>query len=244
VSLCPAWADNQRSFVWFRDAVSGSLIQRKQKSSNCFLHAPIIAYHYQLRRHDPSSPAIDIRQFIVRSLPPVLLSKLICGVGGGWSRDIFNMLLQPPAQTFVVSTVQEIRDSLRTCGPGLVCNFRVEREFRSNKHKLSFCGAFTSALEGLHSMVVVGFREDASGHCTHLLLQNWWRKQFVEVDEAYLQAADATVVFTRKQVVSNPSFTLPTTDIWAEAKYDRDDLQPDEIHPEDFYIPYQGENLE
>jgi len=48
---------------------------------------------------------------------------------------------------------------------------------------------------GNHALALVGHRQDETGRM-FFLLQDWWKKkQFVEVDESYLNVSGATVYF-------------------------------------------------
>ncbi len=63
---------------------------------------------------------------------------------------------------------------------------------------------------GHHAMVMVGARRDAASGQLFFLLQNWWpRKQFVEVDAAYLSACRALVYFVATPQPHMPA-ALPT----------------------------------
>ncbi len=231
VSHHPQW-DIGRSWVFFRDDESirernNILIQRRQLSGNCYIHGPIVCHHYLMCKYMAAHEvpvAIDIRKFILRVLPVPHLAKLICHVGGGSSREIFKMLLEPRSDIFAVSQFTDICTNLLKYGPALVTGFGIEKRFRNDE--TSYSGALSGRVDGSHSMVAIGFRTDEQGNI-YILFQNWWNKQFVECDASYFQDCGATALFTRKQVRSIPPFSV-TTDQYAEAEWDGDDLAPEE----------------
>ena len=60
-------------------------------------------------------------------------------------------------------------------------------------------------------MLVIGSHTDNSTGKRWYLLQNWWKqKQFVQVDEEYLKASEATVYFVETPQQGIPS-DFPTT---------------------------------
>lgn len=229
----PEWQDEQKSWLFFRDhpdvkTKTDVLIQRRQLSGNCYIHGPIVAHRYLLHRTNPGpQPTIDVRHFILKSLRMELLSKLITHVGGGSSREIFKMLLEPDSALFSTSCITSICAHLRTLGPGLVTNFNVERYFHTSD-VVSYKGKFRTTVDGSHSMVCVGYRKE--GESVFLLMQNWWsNKQFLECDEVYFEEAAASMWFSRKNPVTFPTFPcMLTMAEYAEADSDADDLAPEE----------------
>ena len=227
---------NGDNFVFFRDhpAVHGKpniLIQRKQNSGNCYIHGPIVLHHYLMcRTNQDPQPSIDIRKFILSNLRVESLSKLITHVGGGSSREILKMLLEPDSAIFVASIPDEVCRNLHRYGPGLITNFNIEHKFRSEQ--VSYSGKFTSPVQGSHSMVCVGYRKQIihSKETIFFLMQNWWEnKQFVECDSDYLEESCASVWFTRKQHVTLPAFSSTTMAEYAEAEQlDGDDYALEE----------------
>jgi len=54
-------------------------------------------------------------------------------------------------------------------------------------------------------MVLLGHRYDKIKNKQYFLLQNWWKnKQFVEVDEDYLEKCGAVITF-----IKTPQFSIP-----------------------------------
>jgi len=227
------WDDVSQSYVWFRDECKNALIQRVQLSGNCYIHGPVVALRYAMCKFMDNPPTVDIRKFILQNLHAHLLSKLICNVGGGSSREIFKILLGPQPQLIQETDPSKICQYIRMYGPGLVCNFSVERAFRINNDKRHFSGSFTSDVEGSHSMVVVGYRHVKTENDKvrlFLLLQNWWqRRQFIEIDEPYFRDSEAVVLFTAKNLTNFPMIFDSTMAEYAEADVEfGDDELPEE----------------
>lgn len=240
VSHHPEWHERHANvFVFFRDHPSvknkpGVLIQRTQLSGNCYIQGAVVHRHYLVCRTNSDilpQPAIDIRKFILVNLRADLLSRLFTHVGGGSSHEIAQLLLSPNPSLFSASSVADITKMLRRWGPGLVTNFSIENSFLRDSTRVTYRGAFTSEIQGRHSMVCIGSREAEDG-AVLLLLQNWWpQKQFVEIDQAYLEQSGASIWFSRKEHIPvSPAFPCTMTMAeYAEAGYiDGDDLAPEE----------------
>lgn len=228
----PEWANPDTSFIFFRDDPSiqnkpGVLIQRRQLSGNCYIHGPIVAHHYLLSKNVSVPVAIGIREFILCTLPSNLLAKLIVNYGGGSSREIFKMLLQPRSTLYSVTNFNEMCEKIRTIGPALLTGFAIEKRFRNDE--IYYTGCYTTPIEGSHSMVGVGFRKDPATNEIFLLVQNWWQhKQFLVLDADYFGESGATALFPKYPVTCVPAFSSLTTAEYAEAGCDGDDLLPEE----------------
>jgi hypothetical protein len=71
--------------------------------------------------------------------------------------------------------------------------------------KRHFYIAPTGKTIGFHAMVLVGHRYEKCKNKLYFLLQNWWKnKQFIEVDEDYLEISGANITF-----IKTPQFSIP-----------------------------------
>jgi hypothetical protein len=229
----PAWNDEKETFVFFRDhpcvtTKYGILIQRKQLSGNCYIHAPIVSHYYAMCMRYPDAKPVDIRAYILRHLDSEHLGKLITKCGGGASRHIFKNLIGNKATLLITgfnSHQNDILENLKLYGPGLVSGFQIERKFQKAEVS-SYQGSFSSDSIGSHSLVLVGFRVDEKGK-EFVLLQNWWSMlQFVECDSEYFSASGATIYFCQGDISQHDFLT--TSAVYDEANYDCDDRCPDE----------------
>jgi hypothetical protein len=230
----PEWStDNKTNFVFFRDHPrivnkGNVLIQRRQLSGNCYVHGPILASYYIMCMLYPDAQPIDIRTYILRHLDPEHLGKMITHCGGGSSRHVFQSLIGSKATLIVTgfnSHQNEIKQHMADFGCGLVSGFQIERKFRVSE-QASYSGGFTSEVIGSHSMVLIGFRTDATGR-QFCLLQNFWKvKQFVEVDAEYFANSGAVIYFCKGEITPHEFKT--SNAVYEEGDYDHDDQFPDE----------------
>jgi hypothetical protein len=230
----PAWNDEKESFVFFRDhpcvtTKYGILIQRKQLSGNCFIHAPIVAHYYAMCMRYPEAKPVDIRAYILRHLDSEHLAKLITRCGGGSSRHIFNNLIGESATLLITGFnvyQNDILENLKLYGIGLVTGFQIERKFQKSE-SCSHQGKFSTDIIGNHAMVLIGYRIDETGK-QFVLLQNWWEKlQFVECDAEYFAASGATIYFCKGDISEHDFMT--TSAVYDEGNYDCDDNCPEEM---------------
>lgn len=219
----PHWGTSEKSFVFFRDHHDiqhrpNVLIQRRQKSGNCYIHGPIVAYYYLQAMRSQDAKPVDIRKFVLQHLDVEHLSKVITRVGGGASRYVFQTLVGDRAKMFPCGfsdNNNDVEENLRKYGPGLITGFQVEQKFHGDS--ASHGGAFHGPVLGSHSMVLVGIRRDENNK-PWILIQNWWRsKQFCEVDSTYFTSANATILFC-KGLIGKSEFTTRA------AAYDEADL--------------------
>lgn len=208
-SKYPVWNDPSKSFVFHRDHKmvsnkAGVLEQRAQLSGLCYIHGPDMVQHYCVSMHTPESAGmIDISKMIRETFDAKELEKHIFDDVGGNSWIMLKRILQPKSIVFA-SHITMYAEDLKQYGTGLVSLFEVHPEFL-DMHVHSHAGTPTTKHEGLHAMALIGARVDDTGK-RWFLLQNWWKaKQFVEVDEEYMEAAGATVYF-----VKTPQLAIPT----------------------------------
>ena len=223
----PQWKES--CFVFFRDHPKFAnrndiLIQRRQLTGNCYIHSPIVAHYYIMCMNFPDAKPIDIRNYILSHLDNEHLAKLITGVGGGSSRQIFQHILGDKVELISTSFSSEhndIEEHLKKFGPGLVVGFQVEKEFHSDQstHKGSFV---SDEVIGSHSMIVVGYRVEKDTGKAFVLCQNWWyKKQFVECDTEYFRNSTATILFCKGDVGVHNFQT--TRAVYDEGNFDNDD---------------------
>jgi hypothetical protein len=228
----PQW---EKAWIFWKDHPKvknkkGVLIQRRQRSGNCYIISPIVWHHYRYQMEIQKEEyggelALDIRNFILRQLCSEDLSKLICHVGGGSSRAIAKLLLGSNPQLFSVSTEVDLVAHMHQFGPCLVTGFQVDSRFRLSD-AVYYSGELVPPITGTHSMVIVGYHK--AKEKTWFLLQNWWQKQFIACDWTYIENSGAALLFTRQEHVSIPNFACTTVMEYAEASCDSDDLAPEE----------------
>jgi hypothetical protein len=111
---------------------------------------------------------------------------------GGDSVSFLLSILEE-ASELVPGEPSTITEKFSAYGPALVSRFEVHSDFYNNQdcHKhhgmpsgikigTFLCTCFTK-VTGYHAMVLIGLREEQDKR--YFLLQNWFKKQFVEVDE-------------------------------------------------------------
>eukprot|EP00039_Didymoeca_costata_P025900 m.14497 g.14497 ORF g.14497 m.14497 type:complete len:110 (-) comp5110_c0_seq2:152-481(-) len=80
-------------------------------------------------------------------------------------------------------------------------------------------------VQGIHAMVLIGARKSEGKH--YFLLQNWWKtKQFVEVDEEYLEYSQATVYFIKTPQTAIPSKLPVNSGHFFETAVDKPESYP------------------
>jgi hypothetical protein len=210
----PLWVrpgvDDQCTLV-FREfpAVLAALVLRLQVSGLCFLHAPLVAVHYlyNLRATAVRASVLDITDFMRRHIGDGGMAKYLFNDGGGDTKSVLLQVLQPAAgatQATLRSCSHDsaplqmlgpkLRALMRAYGPGVVTSFRAENDLAPPR--TSYAGTHTSALNGLHALILVGVRFDTESGKHFMLLQNSWEGlPFFEVDENYWYASEAAVCF-------------------------------------------------
>ena len=112
---------------------------------------------------------------------------------------------------------------LRDFGPGLVSLFCVHEDFTDrsvHKHR----GRPKGRLHGRHCMVMIGSATDLTTGKTVYLLQNLWKqKQFIEVDEEYLEYSGALFHFVKTPQTCIPDTFSVDMEMYAEIEQYADD---------------------
>jgi hypothetical protein len=117
-----------------------------------------------------------------------------------------------------------LRDRLQTLGPGLVSQFRVHGDFAQTR-TWQHDGDVEVEFQGLHAMVLVGYRKVDNGDYRYLL-QNWWaEKPYVEVDLQYLTSSRATARFIVEEQKDTGSYEC-TMDVLVESNVDARECYP------------------
>lgn len=225
-SARPQWDDSKQSFVFFRDHPccigKNILIQRRQLAGNCFIHGPIVIHYYLQCMQFADPKPVDIRNFVKCHLDRENLSKLITRVGGGSSRDVLKTLVGPRVRIFPCAfndNDDEIEKHLKKYGPGLITGFLVESHFHT--HQISHQGYYHTPALGSHSMVLVGVRKEHGK--TWILIQNWWMtKQFCEIDSAYFEMSNASILFCKGDISRDQfvTFSNPYDEAGLDAQED------------------------
>ena len=217
--------------MFFRDdpRVKGKdvLVQRAQLSELCYIHGPDMLQHY-LVSMNTKQPAgmIDISKLIHDNFDARQLEDHIFKDYGGSSETMLKYILE--AGSIVSSEgIGMAEQRLRQYGPLLVARFEVHLDFFNNtvhRHHGKPFGKY----KGLHAMVLIGARTDEKGK-RFFLLQNWWKdKQFIEVDEEYLEHSSATLYY-----VKTPQHSIPDKFTVDYAKFaENENLDKPESYPE------------
>ena len=206
------WADPERSTVFHRDVVPGSLVQRVQRSGLCYMHGSDVVLHYRVCKSkavagDPA-PAnhemVDLTAFMLAHLSGEELWKFVENPG-----DDSVRFLKRLAQTEEVrqldcdwllepATVGQVVQLFDQYGPALVARFRTNATWRNATVSSHIGGDMERGADtGLHAMALVGYRRVEGGN-VRFLIQNWWgAKQFFEADLPYLHSRGATLAFIR-----------------------------------------------
>lgn len=197
---CPEWNNPDTSFVFHRDhelvnrpEQPNCLVQRVQKSGLSYMHGPDVLQHYLVamgtEKVAESVPMLDLTRYICSHFTPQQLFEHILNNAGGFSVTMLKAILVPESSSdSLMGTPEKYEAKLKGYGPALVSNFQGK--------KLRYVGKPKGEIVGGHCMVMIGFRLEKGK--PRLLLQNWWnKKQFVEVDEAYMLGSEGKVTFVR-----------------------------------------------
>jgi len=188
----PEWLDG---YVYYRDAFPGNGLaafsERVQLSGLCYQHAPVQAARARLARtQGGSGQAVDMTALMLQRPAQFLQQRILHNEGGSsvdFLEEITNTELVP-----VERSGESIRSALMTYGPLLVSTFKVYPELRSHEGVLH-PACCHGRKEGLHAMVIIGYRK-CSIHGDIILLQNWWkRKPFLEMTVSYLILRAGTI---------------------------------------------------
>ena len=191
----PVWNDPSKSFVC--QEVRNFLIQRVQRSGLCYIHAPVALQHYLVARNGVTPTGmIDIAKYIRGNFDGDMLYQHIFNNRGGYAPDVLSHILEPESMWDFSQIKLVTKEQLEQFGPHLLTAFRAHTEFAdTNNTKLSFSGMPNGEVVGKHAMIIVGVRDKEDGSKV-FLLQNWWaKKQFVEVDQAYVEKCGGRPLF-------------------------------------------------
>jgi len=209
----PEWGDSSKSYVFPRDHPNvqnkqNVLAQRYQLSGLCYIHAPVMVQHYLVAMNVATTTIpgmIDISKFIRHSFSAKQLEKHIFNDAGDSSLHMLQSILEPKS-IVISSDMVMFEQRLKQFGPGLVAGFKVYDDFYNGAGKHSYAGQPKNEPSGFHAMLLIGVRKDEQQGKTKYLLQNWWKgKQFVEMDDIYLEACTSNVYF-----VKTPQAKIPT----------------------------------
>jgi len=203
----PNWKDEKSSFIFHRDHPTvknlNVLAQRVQKSGLCYLHAPEMVQHYVVSLHTKTfGGMIDMSKMIRETFNAQQLEDYIFKDVGGPSDIMLKLILQPKS-IILAGAFKDAMENLKQFGPLLVSRFEVYGDFDHHSHHHHGMRK-NDHFEGYHAMVLIGVRIDSKGN-KYFLLQNWWsKKQFFEVDEAYLKSCGPTLYY-----VETPQLEIP-----------------------------------
>ena len=204
------------------------LVQLYQLSELCYLHAPTIVQTYSIvhSTKEVKNDVLDLPDYIKKHFSPVGLYRHIFNDKGGNSKMFLESILHKDSN-LITSFIKEIPDNFGKYGPGLISTFKVYNDFMDEHRK--FYGTPEGDYNGYHSMVLVGWRKE--GEKLFFLLQNWWAsKQFVEIDDVYLQKSTAIITF-----IETPQESIPGTFHHLHGKFfeceaiDKEDRYPGEL---------------
>ena len=198
-------SDEIHIFHLHDDKIQGRdvLVQRVQRSSLCYLHAPAVLSHYLVSRNNFTDPStmINIALHVAGSFDGRALSEYIFGDRGDSSIRLLNVFLTP-ASNYQVWNIEDIEiRTFQLHGPALISGFEVYDDFMSDD-KLHYEGLPRGKSLGFHAMVLIGMKTKP---VRTFFLQNWSRrKQFISVSEEYLKATKPTIYF-----VTTPQMSIP-----------------------------------
>ena len=186
----------------FHVAKGVSVVQRWQRSDSlCFMNAPIVLQHYLVALHQPDVGMIDMTKLIrerfcfksfehcLRRTDGVSAETLLDQIFTQWPR-VDRIYFQE----CYVNQDFDLSRRLDKYGPALVSEFVVHSDFYLSRG-VRFVGEPRGPIVGLHAMVLIGARRDATGKQWYLL-QNWWKDmQFVEMSEEYLKGCEPVISF-------------------------------------------------
>jgi len=224
----PIWNNSSTSFIFHRDHPNVKdldvLMQRVQKDRGfCFIHAPVMIQHYVVSMYTKTkAPIIDISKMISNFTKEQLENHFFKLEGSPslyFLEDILN-----PSSSLSICFYKDIEMNLKQYGPVLVSYFMVDEDFYNDKHFHHYTRLPKSV--DLHSMVLIGIRNDSNGNIFYLI-QNWWgQKQFIEVDDNYLMAG-----LPRLRYVETPQYSIPSKYETNSFKYVECELDKSDPHP-------------
>lgn len=160
---------------------------------------------------------VDVTAFALAMRSPADLWAVIERDGGGSSREalcLLTGLLASDIHTFLVceDSGADLEAVLRTNGPVLLSKVRVAVSLEDDT-QFSFTGAEHPLKVDpvLHAMALVGVRDMEDGTKRILVQNGWKRKQFLEVDCAFLHLCGAEASYIRAGAFTAWPCGLPTT---------------------------------
>jgi hypothetical protein len=209
------WSNSSLSYVFYRDdpgCTDGDclLIQRVQRSGNCFIHAAIMLQYCLMSRSNKTINAgaiVDIRVFIrdiSGSLEPYILNR------GGQVSDVFKEIVQGDPELYPIALNEMDATFLKTYGP-VVLTF--EMSIFGSHDNLVYKGIPAGHTNRFHSVLIIGIRME--GNSSLFLAQNWWTtQQIVEISREYASESMGKAYFIKDKalVIRNG---LP----WTKKKY-------------------------
>jgi hypothetical protein len=242
-----------------------TLVQRVQRSSLCYMHAPVVTQYYSIwntkLKEDPGATSdhgmIDITAQIATYFKGDDLYSHVFEDKGGDSTLFLRRILHAKSSLFglppEMSSYEQVADALRKYGPALVPAFLVHKDFvNMSIHHHHGLPDEKHPIDG-HSMVLVGVRIDEAG-MIYYLFQNWWPgKQFVEVSREYFLAsllAELPFYFIRTPQWSVPAerHTHSSRMHWAETVHTIEHpvklhykwISVDRLHPCHLIVPFRS----
>eukprot|EP00039_Didymoeca_costata_P015588 m.268106 g.268106 ORF g.268106 m.268106 type:complete len:254 (-) comp16254_c0_seq2:156-917(-) len=211
-------------------------VQRHQLSGGlCYMHAPAVVQYYNIWHYALKSDTtadhkmLDLARVIRDTFSAEQLQHYVFDAVGGSSIEFLESILQ--AESIIIASHPTLyQEHLQQYGPGLVAQFEVHEDFLNDVHH--HYGKPSGKYVGLHAMVLMGARESEGKR--YFLLQNWWKhKQFVEVDEEYLERSAATVFFVKTPQTAIPHKLPVNSGHYFETAVDKPESYPREgnIYP-------------
>lgn len=200
------------------------LVLRRQRSHNCFIHAPAVLQGYLVQRStNEFRGMIDLSKFVRDFMEDEFISKLVLTDQGGDSEAILqNLTSQSGTCNFSIfnismrnkAVLESVVDNFRNYGPALVSRCHLDKKFRDYQPEVEtgregdpfakfdipyFDEYVEDARSGSHAMVLVGYKDTGdtdTGDGYTFLLQNWWdHMQFCEITSTYLIKSGARITF-------------------------------------------------
>jgi len=179
-----------------------SAVQRLQLSGLCYMHAPAVVQHYKVANNHNVS-MLDLKEFVKNNYTAEQLEQHIFNNQGGDSKGFLLSILQSNS-IIISSDIATHVANYANYGVALVSQFRVHDDFDNVNIRHHYGSPYGNYI-GLHAIALVGHRN--SNGKQYYLLQNWWKeKQFVEVDDEYLERSLAYVNY-----IKTPQTGIPTT---------------------------------
>jgi hypothetical protein len=190
------------------------MVQRIQRSGNCFLHAPAMLQGYLVQIGSGEwKGMMDLAKYVRNNFTSQKLSEYIGDLDGD-SQDIIVRILDDAAMMSLYPSGPTMKKDLaldsprllkhlKKYGPALVAHFSVDAKFKapSTGEDIPYLSHTFIPEEGPagHAMVLVGMRRVDKKW--RLLLQNWWPdKQLIELSSETIVSSNATLYFaTEKQ---------------------------------------------